>query len=183
MQQLEKRSNEFKFDENIVSGYAAVFNSESRDLGGFIEIIEEGAITNDTIQRSDIFAVLNHDRGHGIFARSKNGKGSLKLEIDSKGLRYEFTLADTPIAHELREYIKRGEIDSSSFAFTVSNDKWEHKGDTYYRRITSIDKLYDISPVFQPAYESASVTMRDFDEYRQAEEARIKQELEDIKRE
>ena len=37
---IEKRNE----DSRIVEGYAIVFNSESRDLGGFTEVIEPTAL-------------------------------------------------------------------------------------------------------------------------------------------
>jgi HK97 family phage prohead protease len=168
---LEKRNNVIEsIEDNTVRGYACVFDSESQDLGGFFEIIKRDAITDETIKTSDVFAVLNHDRSHGIFARSKNGSGSLTITLDDKGLRYEFTLADTPIAHELKSYLERGEIDSSSFAFTVGQDRWtkvtENNKEYYKREILKIDTLFDVSPVFNPAYKDTSVALRALEQER-----------------
>jgi HK97 family phage prohead protease len=169
---IEKRSNLISStDNNRVTGYAMVFNSLSDDLGGFYEKIDRNALTQATIDACDVFAVLNHDRNRGIFARSKNGKGSLILTLDPVGLKYEFELADTPIAQELRAYLERGEIDSSSFAFTVEKDVWEKRNDTLYdRTILQIGMLFDICPVFQPAYRETSVALRALVEKRSADE-------------
>ena len=137
-----------------VSGYGSVFNSQSEDLG-FIETIDPKAITDETIKRSDVFATLNHDNDK-ILARCKYGSGSLELKCDDKGLYYRFDAPNTDLGDELLEHLNRGEIDSSSFAFTVKRDEWTTGDDgKTYRRILEIDQLFDISPVYCPAYPEA----------------------------
>ena len=137
-----------------VSGYGSVFNSQSEDLG-FIETIDPNAITDETIKRSDVFATLNHDMDK-ILARCKYGSGSLELKCDDKGLYYRFDAPNTDLGDELLEYLNRGEIDSSSFAFTVKRDEWKNGDDgKHYRRILEIDQIFDISPVFCSAYPEA----------------------------
>ena len=137
-----------------VSGYGSVFNSQSEDLG-FIETIDPNAITEETIKRSDVFATLNHDTDK-ILARCKYGSGSLELKCDDKGLYYRFDAPNTDLGDELLEYLNRGEIDSSSFAFTVKRDEWKSGDDgKHYRRILEIDQIFDISPVFCAAYPEA----------------------------
>jgi len=149
-------------EKNIVEGYALLFNTTSRDLGGFIEEISPSAL-NGVIERSDVLAVLNHNENKGVFARSRFGKGSLHLEADDKGLRYWFKIGKSATHQELAELIERGDIFSSSFAFTVREDgeKWESIGDGMYKRtITQFDELFDVSPVFRPAYEATTVGKR-----------------------
>ena len=155
-------SNEVQVDSRNITGYAVVFESISEDLG-FIERIMMGAITDDTIKKSDVFCLLNHDSTK-VLARSKYGEGSLKLEIDERGLKYSFTAPQTDLGNEILEHLQRGEIDSSSFAFTVSLDegseKWYTVEGVQYRDIYKIDELYDVSPVYQPAYQETTVSKR-----------------------
>lgn len=152
----------------LVSGYASVFNSPSQDLGGFIEYIDKRAF-DDVINASDVFALFNHNTDK-VLARSKNGVGSLKLSVDDIGLKYEFEAPNTALGDELLEFLKRGDITQSSFAFSVDSDTWE-KQDTgmYIRTITKIGKLYDVSPVFQPAYTDTSVSCSRFAEIKEQE--------------
>jgi len=99
----------------------------------------------ETVNRSDIFALLDHDRSRPL-ARRRKGNGTLDISIDEKGLKYRFELANTQIANELYEYIKRGELDQSSFAFTCDKDQWEEMPDgTYKRTILNINELFDVS--------------------------------------
>ncbi len=154
-----KRTNE---QSRMVEGLAVVFNSESQDLG-FKEVIEPTAIDETTIANSDIFALLNHDENRGILARSRYGEGSLTLRLDNDGLHYSFIAPNTALGDELLSYLSRGEITSSSFAFTIAEggDKWERdiNGDLN-RTITKIDRLFDVSPVFEPAYLATSAARR-----------------------
>ena len=173
---LELRALENNEESRTVFGYAVVFDTPSQDMG-FIEIIKRGAITQDTINNCDIFAKFNHDDSK-VLARSNHGVGSLHLSVDDKGLRYEFDCPKTDLGDELLEYIKRGDISQSSFAFALSPDdknaqKWEKRDGKLYRTINHIGFLFDVSPVFQPAYMATSVDKRDL------EEAKKKFELEE----
>ena len=176
---LERRSFDIEFREaesRKVEGYASVFNSRSKDLGGFTEIIDPAAF-NGVIERSDVLALLNHDQDRGVLARSRKGVGSLTLTVDERGLHYSFDAPNTALGNELVEGLKRGDISTSSFAFTVAGERWDKDEDgRYVRTITQIDKLYDVSPVYNEAYEDTSVALRSLEQVR-AEEP--KEEVED----
>src|SRR5690554_2926361 len=150
-----------------VEGYALLFETPS-DALDFEEIILPGAL-DGVIERSNIFALLNHDSSRGILARSKKGKGTLKLEVDSKGLLYSFDAPKTTLGDELLEYLKRGDVSESSFAFTVKDDDWEKVGGNTRRTIRKIDQIFDVSPVYDAAYSKTTVSAR-------AKERKIKTE-------
>lgn len=157
-------------ESRTIFGYAVVFDSPSQDMG-FIETIKRGAITQDTINQCDVFAKFNHEDDK-ILARSNKGQGSLKLTVDDKGLYYEFDAPNTDLGNTLLENIRRGEIYQSSFAFALDPDdktaqKWEKRDGKIYRTINKIGYLFDISPVWQPAYTATSVDKRDLEEAKQ----------------
>ena len=52
--------------------------------------------------------------------------------------------------------MKRGDVDQSSFAFLIDEDKWEERDGKTYRIITKVSRLLDVSPVAQPAYPEAT---------------------------
>lgn len=152
-------------DENkrTVEGYASVFETASDGLS-FEEVIEKGAF-DGVLERSDVFALLNHDMSRGILARSLKGGGTLSLSVDEKGLKYRFEAPNTALGDELLEYLKRGEINQSSFAFDVKKDKWEKRSDgTWKRTIQQVGNLYDVSPVYCAAYSATSVYLRGMEE-------------------
>lgn len=168
-------------DSRTVEGYAVVFNSQSEDLG-FYETINPAAITEEVLMRSDVFCLFNHDQDK-VLARSKYGTGSLQLQLDEQGLKYTFTAPNTDLGDELLEYLRRGDIDSSSFAFTVSTDEGSEVWTTgtdgrQYREILKIDELHDVSPVWNPAYSSTSVSQRTLDKLNQLREMQDEKEKE-----
>ena len=158
-----------------VRGYAAKFDIESENLGSsdyqFREVIKPGAF--DEVLNDDVRALFNHDSNQ-ILARSKNGEGTLRLGVDEVGLWYEFEAPDTQAGRDLMTSIKRGDVDQSSFSFTVekSGQDWNEmqEGDGPYkavRTITKVSRLYDVSPVTYPAYPDATVALRSLEEIRE----------------
>lgn len=167
-------------EKRTVEGYAILFGVNSDNLG-FEEVIERGAL-DGVLGKSDVFALLNHDRSKGILARAKNGSGSLSLEVDTKGLKYRFEAPKTALGNELLENLRRGEIDQSSFAFTVADggEKWERqKNGVWKRTISKFERIYDVSPVYNAAYSKTSVYMRGKEEAEKELEQREKQNLEE----
>ena len=167
-----------------IEGYGSVFNSRSLDLGGFQEIIAPGAF-DGVIERSDVKALLDHNAEKGILARSRNGKGSLSLELDERGLKYSFDAPHTNLGDEVVEGLKRGDYSQSSFAFTVESDSWTKEEDgSYLRTINKIGNLYDVSIVANPAYTDTSVALRSLDAFKAQEETQIPEEVkEEVKEE
>jgi len=140
-------------ESNAITGYAAVFNSWSEDLGFFKEKIEPGAF-NRTIKNGDVRALINHDPNL-IIGRTKNG--TVRLWEDDRGLGFEVDLPETSYAKDLRESIKRKDITQNSFGFQTVRDSWSDDGK---RRTLQEVTLFDISPVTFPAYKQTNVKMR-----------------------
>lgn len=173
---IEKRNvdGQLSSDENRhVEGYALVFNSESRGLNGFVEQISPNAL-DGVLPNQRVLCLLDHNESRGILAKYDNGKGTLKLEVDKRGLKYSFDAPKTPLGDELLEGIKRGDITTSSFAFKCKDDSWEKRSDgTYLRTINKFDSIFDVSPVYFAAYDSTSVDLRGLNELK----AKEKEEL------
>jgi uncharacterized protein len=144
-----------------VSGLAARFNSRSENLGTegnpIYEIILPGAF--DNVLNDDVRCLYNHDANF-ILARSRKGKGTLRLWISSEGLNYEFQAPNTQAGNDLLEMIKRGDVSQSSFSFTVGKDSYKSEFKGTLRTIEKIKALHDVSPVCMPAYTDTSVTAR-----------------------
>ena len=84
-----------------------------------------------------------------------------------------FEAPNTALGDELLEGLRRGDITTSSFAFTVGKDNWEKREDgSYLRTIVSIQELFDVSPVYRAAYDATSVKTdtRGLDEIKQKEQ-------------
>lgn len=148
-------------EKRKVEGYAMLFDTPSDGLP-FRETIMRGAL-DGVLAKSDVFALLNHDPSRGILARWKGKPITLYMEVDTRGLRYWFEAPKTALGDELLEYIKRGEVTESSFAFMVEEggDEWK-KGDDgiWERSIKKFAEIFDVSPVYNAAYSQTSVCMR-----------------------
>lgn len=165
----ESRSQESR----TIEGYAFKFNTESIDLGGFKEIIRPGALTNDMLLHNDVHCVLDHDIKRGLLARSRNGVGSLKLEVDEIGLRYSFEAPHTQLGEEVLENLRRGDISQSSFKFQLEDANWVRNAEgEYIREITKFKSIKDVSLVYTPAYEEADVAIRSLQEFKESSETK-----------
>lgn len=171
---MEIRSiNEFSsINENVIEGYAVVFNRESEILYDrqnkrfFIETIAREAINQDLIERSDIKMLINHNRER-MLARSRYGKGSLQLEIDDYGLKFRFEIPDTADGQFIKEMVRRGDFSGCSFAFTDGEDidlTFNRERNIVMRTVKSINQLYDCSIVADPAYQDTEVSIRSIEE-------------------
>lgn len=139
----------------VVSGYAAVYESETRIGNAFNEIIARGAF-DKALETADCRALFNHNADKVLARRHPDGSGTLKLSTDEIGLRYEFTAGGQSYAKDLVESLERGDVNSSSFAFTIAKDgqSWNEARTT--RTVTEVGFLLDISPVVYPAYPQAT---------------------------
>ena len=143
-----------------IGGYAATFNSEASGLN-FREVIAPGAFTRALASEDPVFLLVNHDM-EGIPLASTQS-GTLQLRQDATGLYMEATLDPAnPKAQELSSALRRGDMDKMSFAFTVSPEGQTR--DAGLRTINDIERLYEVSVVTLPAYDSTSVGMRSAEE-------------------
>ena len=181
----ECRANEVdgKF---FIEGYALKFDTRSNLLGGsFYETLERGCL--DNCDMSNVLVRINH-MGDMNSVVGRSGV-NLVLSVDAVGLRYVVEL-DSESERDMQLYrdIKRGLLPSSSFAFTIAEDGDElsrTEDGTILRKVKNIDKLYDVAPVHNPAYDDTSVSARCSDsimEFEKEEAERSKENEEESKR-
>lgn len=160
----EMRNVEFRATEEegkmILEGYPVVFDQETLigdEEWGWYEIIDKKALEGADL--SDVPLKYNHGDAKGILARTRNG--SLKLTVDSKGLKMRAELIDTTDNVDIYKCVKSGLLDKMSFAFNVLEEDYEQKdGKTPRRIITKIGRLFDVAVVDLPAYDQTSIYAR-----------------------
>ncbi|MFH2116707.1 MAG: HK97 family phage prohead protease [Bacillota bacterium] len=159
----ETRLADVKFEEAegkmTLEGYAIVFNQETiigDEAYGFTEEIDRNAL-QDTLMK-DVPMKYNHMDSFLIIARTKNK--SLSLSVDNIGLKVRAELLDTNSNQDIYKMVKSGLLDKMSFAFTVDEQTWNREGKIPKRIITKISRLYDVSVVNTPAYDSTSIYAR-----------------------
>ena len=137
------------------TGYAAVFNSDSVDMG-FRETIAPGAFAKSLRSRNNVRMLLNHNPEKVL--ASTRGK-TLRLVEDGKGLLAEADLPPTTVGNDLSILMRRGDVDSMSFGFTVprGGDSWSSDGS---RRELREVRLIEVSVVSFPAYPATSASVR-----------------------
>lgn len=153
LSKIETRVNHTQFEireeaEGMrFSGYAAVFNSPSEPLP-FTEVIERGAFHKTLRSKNDVKFLWNHDSGEILGStRAK----TLALIEDERGLRVEGLLPNTSRGRDVAELLRRGDVDSMSFGFSVpaGGDDWSKDG--AQRTLKSV-RLHEVSLVAFPAY-------------------------------
>ncbi|WP_281681837.1 HK97 family phage prohead protease [Zunongwangia profunda] len=164
---VEKRAEENAEQElYTIEGYAAVFNKRA-DLFWFEEEILPGAF--DEVLNDDVRCLFNHNPNY-ILARSVDGKGTLTLSVDSKGLKYSYVTPKRGYAIDLQDAIETGDVSQSSFAFRASEVIWkdaQNDDEKDLRQIKKIAQIYDVSPVTYPAYHDAEVGKRSYDQHKE----------------
>jgi hypothetical protein len=160
LSKIETRVNHTQFEvreegEGMrFSGYAAVFNSPSEPLP-FTERIAPGAFRKSLRARNDIKFLWNHDTGEIL---GSTRAGTLTLSEDSHGLKVDGLLPNTSRGRDVAELLRRGDIDSMSFGFSVpqGGDSWSTDGAE--RTLNSV-RLHEVSLVAFPAYSSTAGTV------------------------
>lgn len=181
---IEKRSAEDGKDELIVEGKACTFNEEtvlysSNDYEAR-EVIDPNAFQN--CDMNDVIFNFNHCGR--VYARTRNN--TLSLEVREDGLYMKATLRADDNGHkELYNDIATGTIDKMSFAFTVSDSEWNYKQvdgkDIDTRTIKGINRLYDVSAVDIPAYNTTSISVRSlYESVRETRSAESRKKAEEL---
>jgi HK97 family phage prohead protease len=176
---LKVREADGEKASRVIEGYASVFGQRSVNLTPWserrevYEVMEPGSIDEALIKSSDVVLTAFHNN-EKIMGRSVNGEGTLKMSVDTKGLRIECELPETRTADDILELIKRGDITGMSFAYTcdesdsengVSYEKTSEVGkngrEVWIRHVKKCNGLYDVTIAGHPAYPQTEVGLRE----------------------
>jgi len=154
--QIEVRFATDGRSSRTIGGYAAVFNRNSEDLGGFREKINPGFFNKS---RADgypgVVCRFNHQDN---FLLGTINSGTLRLSLDDVGLLYEVDLPEC--RSDVLEMTQRRDLAHSSFAFQCHEDEWSAGDGGYPMRMLVQGRLIDVAPVTVPAYPDATVGLR-----------------------
>ena len=176
----EFMASEGEEERGVIEGTPIVFNQDTviRDWAGeFIERISPRALDNADMK--DVRFFVNHDTNGVTLARTKNGNGTMSLDVQNDGVKMRAVLDidNNPRAAEVYSAIKRGDMDGMSFMFRVRGEEWEDlESDRPIRNITDISIVHEVSVVNFPAYQGTSISARSAEEteYSPLAEARAK---------
>lgn len=161
---IEMRAIDNDEGKMIIEGYAITYDQPATHECGkykFTEVIKRGALDNTDMK--DVPLRYNHNDTWCIMARTRNN--SLELIKDQVGLKIRAELIDTQSNRDIYKSIQEGLIDKMSFAFTVADrgDTWSYGDTETIREVTDINRLYDVSVVDTPFYDTTSVYARSFE--------------------
>lgn len=141
-----------------IGGYAAKFNTYSRNLGGFVETINSSAFNKSRGDGwPDVMARYNHDDNMLL---GTTGGQTLRLSVDDIGLVYEVDMPQSRA--DIVELVERGDVRKSSFAFRTApdGDDWTVTDQGFPLRSLLSVQLVDVAPVNSPAYLDTSTGLR-----------------------
>lgn len=162
-------------DTKRIGGYASIFNKQSHNLGGFVEVVDPSAFNKSRGDGwPDVIARYNHDDNMLL---GTVAAGTLRLNVDNVGLDY--VVVPPSARADIVELVERGDIRKSSFAFRTIEDDWSLTEQNFPKRTLLAAKLVDVAPVNLPAYPDATAGLRslankfeaEFDEVRSLAEA------------
>lgn len=154
---LEVRSDPGGGPKHIF-GYAACFNKLSRKLGGFVEQVDGTAFNESRLDNwPDVVCRFNHK--DDLLLGTTHAR-TLELHTDETGLVYNVVPPQSRA--DILEYVDRGDVRHSSFAFRVfpGGDEWGVSEFNYPMRTLMSVQLVDVAPVLDPAYPDSTAAAR-----------------------
>lgn len=147
---------------HFLSGRPIVYDTKT-DMGWYDEIIARGAL--DSTDLRDVRFLVNHNTDMIPLARSRNNNANstMQMSVDDGGMviRVDLDTENNAEAKSLYSAVERGDISGMSFMFTVDGDSWDDiESDHPTRTIRNIGRVFEVSAVTFPAYESTSITAR-----------------------
>lgn len=153
-------------EELFVEGKACSFD-EPTVLYSFNGIDYKEQIDSRAFEDAEMEDVIfNYNHGGKVVARTRND--TLELNVKEDGLYVKAKLDGTEEGRKLYEEIKGGYIDKMSFAFSVQEDSYDT--DEHLRTVRKVKRLYDVSAVDIPAYDSTSIAARSFEKLEEEKE-------------
>ena len=147
-----------------IHGLAAVYydaadpGTEYELWSDVFERIMPGAF-DEVVKTDDTRALFNHSADNLLGRVSAK---TLDLRLAKEGLDYTITPPDTELGRSVTTLVERKDLQGSSFAFSVGEERWILDKDSgiEIREIVRISRLYDVGPVTFPAYDSTTTGIR-----------------------
>ncbi|MCX8962745.1 HK97 family phage prohead protease [Erwinia psidii] len=150
----EIRTAELSTADKKLVGYAIRWNSLSEVIcDEFREQFAPGAFKESLASGADCRALYEHDYTRLL---GRTTSGTLTLNEDNTGLRFELTPPDTQAGRDVLTLVARGDISGMSFAFRALSEEWNIATTPYIRTVTAAD-LREITVTSLPAYTQSNV--------------------------
>ncbi|MFZ7236944.1 HK97 family phage prohead protease [Avibacterium gallinarum] len=151
---FEIRSSDIQAQDKKLVGYVVQWNSPSELIwGDFVEQFAPNAFAASLASGQDVRALFEHDHTKLL---GRTSAGTLKLEEDAVGLRFELTPPDTTLGRDLLVSVERGDISGMSFGFYAKAETWDFEVTPCLRTVNSAE-LVEITVTSIPAYPESNV--------------------------
>lgn len=172
----------------MLVGYASVFYDARDPMGtqfelypGCFERISRTAFNRSLSEQDDVVCLWNHLPNELL---GRTSSGTCRLSVDDVGLRYSCDICETTTSQDVAILAARMDIVASSFAFAARDVEWTEEAGSQVRIIHDC-RLFDVSPVINPAYSATTVAARDLSKQRgelTAEQLRQAKQVEAVTR-
>ena len=185
---FEVRAEENKEHGKHLTGLPIVYGQVIQ-FGWRREVVDENAV-DDKTDLTDVRFLIGHNTSMVPLARSRNNNenSTMQLKRVKEGLeiRVDLDTENNQDARTLYSAVQRGDITGMSFMFTVDKSIWEEEdSDNPLRRISHIDKVFEVSAVAFPAYDETSLQAAGQDLSPEGEddplESALKRELQEVR--
>ncbi len=136
------------------------YNSDSHDLGGFVERIAPGAFSS-SVKRGDMLALVDHDVNRPL---ANQRAGSLVMTDTPDGLSLEITPTEASWGSDTVTAVREGNKAGVSFGFNYveGGADWQRDNGRTVCTLRDINAV-EVSVVTRGAYPAASVGLRSLD--------------------
>lgn len=152
-----------------IVGYGAVFNRESKNLGGFRERVLPSAFQRNQLEGFP-GVVCRYNHNENLLLGTIQGR-TLSMQPDRVGLRYDVRPPQSRT--DIVELVERGDVAHSSFAFRCVEDDWTYEDGVPMRSLVDVESV-DVAPVVTPAYADSSAGLRSLAVRFDASEAEVR---------
>ena len=143
--------------ERRIEGYFSVFGPEYELWPGVSESVDPHAFDKALLD-DDVRALIDHDTR---LVLGRTTAGTLTLRVDDHGLFGSILVnQDDQDAMNLYARVQRGDVNQCSFGFDILDEEFEDRGGGNVHWTIKQVKLYEVSCVTFPAYESTSIAAR-----------------------
>ena len=142
----ERQAPELEVEGRKIRGRIP-YGVESRDMGGWREVIEPTALRGAKLD--DLVATVDH-------AGVPLGRYPTTLEVEDRSDGLHWSVVPPESRSDVREAIERGDLKAGSWRMVVGRDEW--RGDV--RHVHEIAELRDVTVVTHPSYPASTVELR-----------------------
>lgn len=143
-----------------IGGMGVPYGKRSRLLpGGYFEVVEKRALAKTLADNLNVVSRLEH---HPEWLLATTDSDTMRLEDGPDGLSYELDLPNTTAGNDTHELVRTNRLRGASMGFQAFEQEFARVGGSLVRHLISI-RLDEISPVSQPAYDSTSTSLRNYE--------------------